>query len=91
MKHLNKILLFLICSMLCITITGCKKKYTIDFVSNCDTKIESQLIKKGEKVLEPQTITKKGYTFDGWYYNGEKCDIILIDNILSKNTKIDIK
>ena len=48
--------------------------YTITFDSDGGNKIDSQKIGVGEKVKEPKAPTKKGYIFDGWYYNNAKYD-----------------
>jgi len=49
-----------------------EEKYTVNYVTNCSTTIESQKIKKGEKVTEPSQLSKtdsEGRTceFKGWY------------------------
>ena len=51
-------------------------KYTVTFITNCETVIESQEIEKGNKVTEPINPTKEGYTFDGWYLNNEKWSFV---------------
>ena len=47
-------------------------KYTVTFETNCDEKIEPQIVKKGDLVVEPDAINKTStdemnYTFGGWY------------------------
>ena len=63
-------------------------EYTAVFMaipySNCLVKFDSkggsevtpQNIIKGEKVTKPSNPTKEGYTFDDWYYQGEKWSFI---------------
>ena len=46
------------------------------FDSNGGSNIVSQQVLKGEKVTKPDTPTKEGFTFDGWYYKGEKWSFI---------------
>ena len=41
--------------------------YTITFNSNDGTSVASQNVNAGEKLTEPSTPTKEGFTFDGWY------------------------
>lgn len=48
--------------------------YTVTFVTNCDTSIESASVAYGGKVEAPADPTKEGYTFDGWYLNGAEYD-----------------
>ena len=41
-------------------------KYTITFESNSDSTIENQIVEEGKKITKP-TVSKDGYTLDGWY------------------------
>ena len=44
------------------------KNFTVTFVTNCDTEIESQTVKEGEKASQPtEELSKTGYEFGGWY------------------------
>lgn len=45
---------------------------TVDFDSDGGSEIESQTVKKGEKVKKPNDPEKYGYVFDGWYVDGEE-------------------
>ena len=45
------------------------KKFNITFDSNGGSNVIGQEVIKGEKITEPTTPTKEGYTFEGWYYN----------------------
>jgi len=49
-------------------------KFTVTFVSSCETVIEDQTVPDGERVTEPQAPQRQGYTFDGWYCDGTKWD-----------------
>ncbi|MBR3769567.1 MAG: leucine-rich repeat protein [Lachnospiraceae bacterium] len=44
------------------------------FVTNTDTEIETQYYFEESLVKEPETLTKKGYTFAGWYTSAEVQD-----------------
>ncbi|MBR5128170.1 MAG: leucine-rich repeat protein, partial [Roseburia sp.] len=44
------------------------------FVTNTDTEIETQYYFEESLVTEPETLTKKGYTFAGWYTSAEVQD-----------------
>lgn len=48
--------------------------YKIIFNSDGGSKIEEQIIKKGNKVLKPTDPIKEGYTFIDWSYNGVTYD-----------------
>jgi uncharacterized repeat protein (TIGR02543 family) len=41
--------------------------YLVTFESLCDTKIDNQIVKDGEKAEEPEALTKDGYAFSHWY------------------------
>lgn len=45
--------------------------YTVTFDTGFATKVAAQQVKEGYKVERPQ-IERAGYTFDGWYCNGEE-------------------
>jgi uncharacterized repeat protein (TIGR02543 family) len=42
-------------------------KFSVSFNSNGGTEIAAQNKSEGEKVEEPEEVTKEGYTFGGWY------------------------
>ena len=46
-------------------------KYTVTFNSNGGSTVASQEVGHGEKALEPNTPTKEGYAFEGWYSDSE--------------------
>ena len=50
-----------------------EKLYNVTFNSDGGTTVNSVTIKENETITLP-TITKDGYTFLGWYYNGTKVD-----------------
>jgi|GEM_PF-909879 Listeria-Bacteroides repeat domain (List_Bact_rpt). len=61
-------------ALLCVGfwfIFGRIKTYTVTFDSNGGTVVESQDVKKNEKVERPENPTREGYTFDSWHL-GEK-------------------
>lgn len=57
-------------------IKGCKKdeKYTIKFDTNGGNEITEQVVQKDDKVKTPQTPTRDGYKFVGWYYEDKVFD-----------------
>lgn len=67
-----------------LLLKGCNSNYTITFDSNGGTQVNKQEIEKNGLVSKPSDPTRDGYTFEGWYFEGEKYDF---------NTKVtgDIK
>ena len=59
--------------------------YKVEF-TNCAS-ITTQRIKEGYKVQRPQDPQKEGYTFEGWYCNGEEwrfnSDVVMNDMVLT--------
>ena len=45
--------------------------YTVTFESDGGTSVTGQTVAYDEKVSEPAQPTKEGYTFAGWFHNGE--------------------
>lgn len=61
---------------LCCTFVACADKavsYTVTFVSE-GTTVETQTVKEGGTVIEPNDPTLDGYVFDGWYKGDAKYD-----------------
>ena len=50
------------------------KEYTVTFNSNGGTSVTKQTIEEGKTATAPKNPTYTGYTFLGWYLNGEKFD-----------------
>ena len=48
-------------------------KYTVTYESNGGSSVPSETVEYNKKANEPETPTKKGYTFSGWYK-----DVILV-------------
>jgi len=59
--------------------------YTITFDTAGGNKIDSQKVGVGEKAKEPKEPTKKGFLFDGWYYNNAKFDF---DSVVKRSMKL---
>ena len=51
-----------------------ESEYAINFNTDGGSKVESQTVKKGNKVVEPKDPTKEGYTFVEWQLNNTKYD-----------------
>ena len=48
------------------------KTYTVSFNTKCGITVPEQKVEHGSKITVPDEITREGYIFDGWYYQGEK-------------------
>ncbi|MCD8004010.1 MAG: InlB B-repeat-containing protein, partial [Clostridia bacterium] len=48
--------------------------YTVTFDSNGGSSVDAQSVNYGLTATEPTDPTRTGYTFDGWYLDGEKYD-----------------
>ncbi len=51
---------------------GTKVYFTVTFDSNGGTIVDSQQVEGGRKATQPDEPTRTGYTFDGWYINGDE-------------------
>ena len=89
MKKIFKISFLILCILTLNILTGCTKKYTVTFITNNDTIIKNQIVKKGEKVIEPEKLEKYGYTFDGWYIDNEKWSFVGYS--VTKNITLEAK
>ena len=49
---------------------------TVEFDSCGGTPVDSIIVEKGEKISKPQDPTRDGYTFVGWYVDGEEWSFI---------------
>lgn len=61
-----------------VTVTLTIKKiiyYTVNFNTQGGSNVESQTIREGDTINYPNTPTRSGYIFKGWYYNNKEYDI----------------
>lgn len=68
-----------------LLLTGCmNSKKTVIFKTNGGTEIKNISVKSGNKIDKPQEPVKEGYTFVGWYKDGEEYDFTskINDNIV---------
>ena len=69
MKNVCKYLSLIFCIVLLITITGCKKKYTVTFKDYDGTVLKEDVVNKGESASAPIVPSRDGYNFVGWDKN----------------------
>ena len=62
-------------------------RINITFNSDGGSSVNSQQFDPNSKIIEPTKPTKTGYTFDGWFYNGEPWRF----NIDTVTTNIELK
>ncbi len=62
-----------------------KADYTVTFVSNGGTKIESMSVCNGETVEKPETPVKRGNTFSAWYTDKELTQVYDFDDRVRSN------
>ena len=65
--------------------------YTVDFNTDGGSKVESRSVKSGECAKEPQSPEKEGYTFDGWYTDGNLSDKFDFTAKITKNITLYAK
>lgn len=66
-----------------------EEKYTIKFDSNGGNTIQSQEVRRGDRVVEPNTPIKEGYIFKGWYYNDDYWNFT--GYVVSENMTLEAK
>lgn len=75
LKRLLPALLLAIVAFAAMFAVACSKAtYTVSFESNGGTTVASQSVEEGKTATEPTAPTYTGYTFEGWYSQGEKYD-----------------
>ncbi len=84
------VLAFLLAALIFVIVTSSKSsnELTITFDCHGGTEIQNQVVKKGEKLKEPEAPTKEGYEFVGWYVDGEKFDF---NTEITKEIKLEAK
>ena len=70
-------------------ITEFNDKCRVIFDSKGGNSINSQVIKNGEKAVRPETPERKGYTFEGWFYDGEEWDFDSM--VVTRNITLEAK
>ncbi len=93
-KELRMTLIILLIGM--FFFSGCffSDKYEVAFKTNGGSEIENVMVKSGNYLEEPDTPTKEGYVFEGWYLDGDEYDFdeeVKSDmTLVAKWRKVDI-
>ena len=85
MRMIKKLVLFFVFFLLSFSLFSCNKKsepnqleiinqYTVNFVTENDTKITPKTITKGGLVDKPNNPIKEGYSFKNWMYENKTWD-----------------
>ena len=92
---MKKILIFVILAVsLIFALSSCdnskkdEETYTVRFDANGAEKPKRQTVDRGDEAVEPDTPTKIGYVFVGWFYNEEEWDF---SNPVKKNMTLVAK
>lgn len=88
-----------------LAVTGCKDKetgnnqeepsqtveYTVEFVTNGGSAINSKVVSSGSKVSKPTDPTKEGFEFKGWYTDEACTKTFSFDSAITANVKVYAK
>lgn len=61
---------------ICLVACDNETYYTIMFDSDGGTEVDSQYVVSGQKATKPNDPVLEGYTFDGWYIDGEQWSFV---------------
>lgn len=65
--------------------------YTVSFNTNGGSTVESQNVKYGYSAIKPETPTKNGYAFAGWYYDSNLSKIYKFNAEVTENLTLYAK
>ncbi len=65
------------------------KYYTVSFNTNCDAKIDSQIVTRGSVITAPSVPVNDGYTFNGWVYENTNT-LFDFKTTITKTTALEI-
>jgi hypothetical protein len=66
--------------------------YLVTFDSKCDTKIDDQIVKEGEKASEPKDeLSKTGFAFSHWYEEGTDNEFDFANTAITDTTELKAK
>lgn len=91
---MKKILTMIVVSLCVLGLCACFEDpnittyYQVNFETNGGTKIESISVAEGTKVTEPDSPTREGYKFLGWFNNKNLTETYDFNNLVSGNLTI---
>lgn len=91
MKKTNiRVILVLLAFVFLLTMTSCKKKYELEFITNGADNISTETIKSKTEYTLP-VLSREGYIFEGWYTNSDFSGDAVTSIIVTANTKVYAK
>ncbi len=69
--NMKRIIVFLLIALLSFVVGCSSNNFTVTFDTNGGSQIQSQSVKEGERVNEPEIPVKEGFNFMGWYHGEE--------------------
>lgn len=89
-KSKIRIIFVLVSFVLLLTMTGCKKKFELEFITNGGTEIQSVTVKNKTDYTLPIP-SKEGYEFAGWYLNSDFTGESITDITVTNHTTVYAK
>jgi uncharacterized repeat protein (TIGR02543 family) len=65
--------------------------YSVTFVVNGGTSVETQIVKEGEKATRPSDPIKEGYSFGGWYLSNQYLEEFDFETTITMNYELFAK
>lgn len=91
MKKSNiRVILVLLAFVFLLTMTGCKKKYELEFITNGGENISTETVKNKTEYTLP-VLSREGYIFEGWYTNSDFSGDAITSVTVTNNTKVYAK
>ena len=67
------------------------REFEVVFNSNGGSSAQTQMVKKGKRIVEPEIPVKQGYTFEGWYLNLNDSQPFNFDTEVTSDMKLIAK
>ena len=65
--------------------------FTVTFITNGDSSVESQSVERGKTAKMPNPPTKEGFKFDGWFLDEEFTQNFSFDTLITSDVKLYAK
>lgn len=90
-KSKVQIVLVLLAFVSLLTMTGCKKKYELEFITNGGNAISTEIVKNKTEYTLPTPSSREGYVFEGWYTTSDFSGAAITSVTVTGNTKVYAK
>ncbi|MDY4053140.1 MAG: InlB B-repeat-containing protein [Bacilli bacterium] len=92
MKKISNLFLTTLLVFVFLALAGCANvTYKVTFETNGGSKIEDVIVEQGKTISAPETPTKEGYKFIGWFNDKELTEKFVFENPITKDTIIYAK